>query len=110
MKVMMDRVDNKESVKFRFCQKHIANKNVVSAYNAMTIRIVFNTLIKEGMRRMRNTSPSLLPDENRKMLRTFNLWMAKSHHSEDFRIQITRTVMRKYIALTKLKEEGGRRL
>ena len=39
MKVMMDRVDNKDSVKFRFCQKHMANKNVVSAYNAMTIRM-----------------------------------------------------------------------
>ena len=62
MKVMMDRADNKDSVKFCFCQKHMSNKNVVSAYNAMTIRMVFNTLIKEGMRRMRNTSPSLLPD------------------------------------------------
>ena len=76
----------------------------------MTIRMAFNTLIKEGMRRMRNTSPSLLPDEKREQLRTFNLCMAKNHHSEDFRIQITRTFMRKYNALTNLKEEGGRQL
>ena len=82
MKVMMDRVDNKDSVKFRFCQKHMANTNVVSAYKAMTIRMVFNTLIKEGMRRMRNTSPSLLRDEKKEQLRTFNLWMAKNHHSD----------------------------
>ena len=110
MKIMMDRVDNKESVKRHYCQKHMATKTEVSAYNAMTIRMVFNTLIKEGMRRMRNKSPSLLPDEKKEQLRTFNLWMAKNHHSEDFRIQITRTVMRKYNALTNLKEEGGMQL
>ena len=79
---MMDRVDNKDSVKFRFCQKHMADTNVVSAYKAMTIRVVFNTLIKKGMRRMRNTSPSLLPDEKREQLRSFNLWMAKNDHSD----------------------------
>ena len=65
MKVMMDREDNKVSVKFRFYQKYMANKTVVSAYNAVPIRMVFNTPIDEVMRRMRNTSPSLLPDENR---------------------------------------------
>ena len=65
MKVMMDREDNKVSVKFRFYQKHMDNKTVVSAYNSVPIRMVFNTPINEVMRRMRNTSPSLLPDENR---------------------------------------------
>ena len=82
MKVMMDREDNKEAGKFHFYQKHMANKNVVSAYNAIPSRMTLNTPIKEGMRRMRNTSPSLLPDEKREQLRTFNLWMAINHHSD----------------------------
>ena len=81
MKVMMDREDNKEAGKFHFYQKHMAHKNVVSAYNAIPSRMALNTLIKEGMMRMRNTSPSLLPDENRELLKTFSLWMAKSYHN-----------------------------
>ena len=89
MKVMEDREDNKEAVNFYFYQKHMTNKNVLNAYNGKPIRMVISTLIKERMRRMRNTSPSLLPDKNRELFRTFNFWMAICHRIEDFRIQIT---------------------
>ena len=61
---MTDREDNKEAVNFYFYQKHMTNKNVLYAYNGKPIRMVISTLIEEGMRRMRNTSPSQIRTES----------------------------------------------
>ena len=110
LKVKIDKDDPMEPVKFMFYQKPMASRNLVSAMSAMPSRLVFTTLVEEGMRRLRNTSPSLIPTEKAALMKEFNLWMMQSGHTQEFRLNVTRKVMLKYKEARKTEDEGGRRL
>ena len=88
----------------------MANRNVVSAYSAMPSRLTFTTLVEEGLRRLRNTSLSLVQVEKEFLLRQFNLWMSKGGHDEDFWLNVMRKVLLKYQDLIKKEARGERRL
>ena len=61
--------------------------------------MIFATLVEEGLRRLRNTSPSLLPTLRQELMSEFNTWMMAGGHKEVFRIKVTEKVLDKYQTL-----------
>ena len=68
LKVQLDVEDRQNPVKFRFYQKPVENKNIISAKSCMPSQMIFCTLVEEGCRRLRNTFPSLLLAERTQIL------------------------------------------
>ena len=72
MKVDPDDRDN--LVKHKFYQKPVSNKNLVSADSCMPRNVKFSTLVEEGYRRLRNSSPSVLQAEQGSILLDAESW------------------------------------
>ena len=50
LKIHVDRTDRDEPIKFRFYQKPVANKSLVSAYTTLPWGMMYSTLVEEGVR------------------------------------------------------------
>ena len=112
LKIFIDRQDRGELIKHRFYQKPVKNKSLVSANSGMLHRIVFATLVEEDSRRLCNTSPSLLEEEQKDLIREFNawLWLMKAEHKETFRMKVTKAAINKNKKRMDYEDKGLRRL
>ena len=102
----VDKSDRMEPIKYRFYQKPVANKALVDCHSAMPIRMKISTLVEEGTRRLRNTSPSLHQGEIGDLMREFNVRMIQAGYSQDFRYRITKRALDKYRSLQEGEREG----
>ena len=96
LKIWIDPSDNKNRVKHEFYKKSVANVEIIDKKSAIPTKIKVNILIEEGWRRLRNCCLSLSPDKIDSVIIEFNRQMMIDGHSENFRIQITETVLKKY--------------
>ena len=109
LKIHVDKDDRANLIKHRFYQKKVANKGLVDARSCMPASMTFSTLVEEGCRRVRNTSPALLELEKAELIREFNSRLMKAGHRQDFRIRVTQRVLDKVKKMENDEKQGIRK-
>ena len=104
VKMFKDVTDKKEVIKYDFYQKEVSDKRVMSAHSAMPVRMKYSALVEELGRRFRNTSPSLVDVREKSLVEEFNLRMAQSDHSQEFRLKVTSDALTKYLGIQDMQK------
>ena len=88
--------------------KPMASRAVIMAMSAFPTSTKRNVLVEEGMRRLRNCSPSLPWYVKKQFLDTLAISMMEGGHKEQFRVTVMMRVIGKYEANLKNHLEGNK--
>ena len=84
----------------------MCTENVIPAKSAMPQTMRKSILVAEGLRRLRNNCLSSPLEDQVMIIRDFNKAMMISGYTEKYRLQITTTVLHKYMAQLDSHEAG----
>ena len=103
-------VVNCPQIGHRFYQKPMANTNFISWKSAIPSSTKIAILIQEGLRRLFNTSPSIVEIEKVDILREFNVKMFEAGYPESVRLNVTEKVIDKYTGRLEDETNSVRRM
>ena len=83
-------------IRHKYYQKPMASKLVISGTSSMPGKVKKLILINEELRRIRNNSLMSDFSENISTLKEFNIAMFMSGHTENFRLEVTSSIIEKY--------------
>ena len=104
------RVEEDNSISWKFYRKEVSSPFTILNHSALPGKVKRVSLVQEGLRRLRNTRPSLVPVLQKELMESLAEMMLISGYPEEFRAGVIQSAVIGYQRLAAACERGERPL
>lgn len=103
------RVEGQE-VQWKFYRKPVSSPFFLLNRSAVSAKVKRTMLAQEGLRRLRNTKPTMVKEEKKELMEDMAEMMARSGYPEDFRKEVLKASLKGYNKQVDTDEKGEKPL